>query len=37
MLEIDVDNGEKVILNLANPANPVILKKTVTGFQDLQD
>ena len=35
MLEIDVNSGEKVILNLVNPANHAILSKDsdrITGF-----
>jgi hypothetical protein len=37
MLEIDVDSGEKVILNLVNPANLVILSQFSAGLHDLQD
>jgi len=37
MLEIDVDSGEKVILDLVNPANLVILLQSFTGLHDLQD
>lgn len=37
MLEIDVDSREKVILDLVNPANLVILLQFSTGLHDLQD
>lgn len=37
MLEIDVDSGEKVILDLVNPANLVIWSQFSAGLHDLQD